>query len=384
MIRKGRFGPYVQHGKTVANLPRDRGDGGGDAGAGGGLLAEKGKELKPLVKGKGRKPAKAAKSNGAAAAGRHRRSRRRARRRPPSSRRQEAGGQEGRAEEAGGEAPRSEGRGEEGRRAAGQGRGLRCRGARPAPRRPARRPGRCSRRRSCGASSAPRRARSARARSPGISASAPSSGPRCGDAEGAAGRRPPCPPASAASAAPGRLPEHGGRRGHRHRSGWRSAGPAGRMEAGTGRAAADLMRPERAGRPALAPGERVLARLKPIGRRQVRGPHRQAGRRSRRPARVLGVSRGRPDRPDRPPAPRRNGWSPRRGRRRRSPARSSWPSPCPAPPLGPEAGPHHRAAGRDGGAAFGLADRASNPWHPHRLPGRRRWPRPKRATRRRR
>ena len=27
LVRKGRFGPYAQHGKTVANLPRDIDDG---------------------------------------------------------------------------------------------------------------------------------------------------------------------------------------------------------------------------------------------------------------------------------------------------------------------------------------------------------------------
>ena len=54
-VRKGRFGPYVQHGKTVANLPRGAAmeditlD---DAVA---LLAEKGKPLK--VKGAGKRKA---------------------------------------------------------------------------------------------------------------------------------------------------------------------------------------------------------------------------------------------------------------------------------------------------------------------------------------
>jgi DNA topoisomerase I len=59
-VRKGRFGPYVQHGKTVANLPRGVAmedialD---DAVA---LLAEKGKALKPKGGRKGKAPAKAA------------------------------------------------------------------------------------------------------------------------------------------------------------------------------------------------------------------------------------------------------------------------------------------------------------------------------------
>jgi DNA topoisomerase-1 len=68
-IRKGRFGPYVQHGKTVANLPRNLAMEEATLEEAVTLLAEKGKELKPLAKkgAKGRaKPAKAAKPNGAA------------------------------------------------------------------------------------------------------------------------------------------------------------------------------------------------------------------------------------------------------------------------------------------------------------------------------
>jgi DNA topoisomerase-1 len=68
-IRKGRFGPYVQHGKTVANLPRNLAMEDATLDEAVTLLAEKGKELKPLAKkgAKGRaKPAKAAKPNGAA------------------------------------------------------------------------------------------------------------------------------------------------------------------------------------------------------------------------------------------------------------------------------------------------------------------------------
>ncbi|MBV9656233.1 MAG: DNA topoisomerase I, partial [Acetobacteraceae bacterium] len=56
-VRKGRFGPYVQHGKTVANLPRGVAmeDVARDEAVA--LLAEKGKPLKPRGA-KGRKPGK--------------------------------------------------------------------------------------------------------------------------------------------------------------------------------------------------------------------------------------------------------------------------------------------------------------------------------------
>jgi DNA topoisomerase-1 len=61
-VRKGRFGPYVQHGKTVANLPRGvlMDDVTVDEAVA--LLAEKGKTLKPrgAAGRKGRAPAKSA------------------------------------------------------------------------------------------------------------------------------------------------------------------------------------------------------------------------------------------------------------------------------------------------------------------------------------
>jgi DNA topoisomerase-1 len=70
-IRKGRFGPYAQHGKTVANLPRNLVMEEATLEQVVTLLAEKGKELKPMVKGaKGKAKAKApakSKTNGAAA-----------------------------------------------------------------------------------------------------------------------------------------------------------------------------------------------------------------------------------------------------------------------------------------------------------------------------
>ncbi len=93
------------------------------------------------------------------------------------------------------------------------------------------------------------------------------------------------------------------------------------------------MAPEPRGRPALAPGERVLARLRPI---PGAGPPRYEGRTMRRltegPARILGVFRpGRPQSPHRPHRPPRQGRmdrAARRGRAAPNPARSCWPSPC--------------------------------------------------------
>ena len=54
-----------------------------------------------------------------------------------------------------------------------------------------------------------------------------------------------------------------------------------------------LMAPERSGTPALAPGERVLARLKPVGGNKYEG--RTIKRLSDGPGRVLGVFRPRPN-----------------------------------------------------------------------------------------
>ena len=66
-VRKGRFGPYVQHGKTVANLPRGvlMEDISLDAAVA--LLSEKGKTLVPKGK-RGRKAKAPAKSAAASAA----------------------------------------------------------------------------------------------------------------------------------------------------------------------------------------------------------------------------------------------------------------------------------------------------------------------------
>jgi len=61
-VRKGRFGPYVQHGKTVANLPRGVAMEDVSLDDAVKLLAEKGKALKPrgAAGKKGKAPAKGA------------------------------------------------------------------------------------------------------------------------------------------------------------------------------------------------------------------------------------------------------------------------------------------------------------------------------------
>jgi DNA topoisomerase-1 len=60
-VRKGRFGPYVQHGKTVANVPRGVAMDDMTLDQAVALLAEKGKVLAPKgAKGRRGKPARAA------------------------------------------------------------------------------------------------------------------------------------------------------------------------------------------------------------------------------------------------------------------------------------------------------------------------------------
>ena len=84
-VRKGRFGPYVQHGKTVANLPRGVAMDDITLEEAVALLAEKGKALKPrgAAGARARPPAKAAKP----ARARPKPRRARPRRRPPPRRR---------------------------------------------------------------------------------------------------------------------------------------------------------------------------------------------------------------------------------------------------------------------------------------------------------
>ena len=66
-VRKGRFGPYVQHGKTVANLPRGVSMDDITLEEAVALLAEKGKQLKPKgATGRRGKPGAAAKGEAAA------------------------------------------------------------------------------------------------------------------------------------------------------------------------------------------------------------------------------------------------------------------------------------------------------------------------------
>jgi DNA topoisomerase-1 len=58
MVKKGRFGPYAQHGKVVANLPRQLSMDDITLEAGIALLAEKGRELKPKPGARGKAGAK--------------------------------------------------------------------------------------------------------------------------------------------------------------------------------------------------------------------------------------------------------------------------------------------------------------------------------------
>ena len=98
-IRKGRFGPYAQHGKTVANLPRNLAMEDATLDEVVALLAEKGKELKPMTKGGAKGKAKPAAKRAAAkrAAGTDGGSGRGAgeARRPQGGGRAEAGGAQG-------------------------------------------------------------------------------------------------------------------------------------------------------------------------------------------------------------------------------------------------------------------------------------------------
>jgi DNA topoisomerase-1 len=67
MVKKGRFGPYVQHGKVVANLPRQLSMDDITLDAGIALLAEKGRELKPKPGARGKGSVKAGAKTKAAA-----------------------------------------------------------------------------------------------------------------------------------------------------------------------------------------------------------------------------------------------------------------------------------------------------------------------------
>ena len=108
-VRKGRFGPYVQHGQTVANLPRGVAMEEITLDEAVALLAEKGKQLKPRG-GARRRP------RGAGAQGSRRGTagRRRAARATRQARGAEGGGEEGCFRQGGGE-EEGPGGGEEGR-----------------------------------------------------------------------------------------------------------------------------------------------------------------------------------------------------------------------------------------------------------------------------
>ena len=144
--------------------------------------------------------------------------------------------------------------------------------------------------------------------------------------------------------------------------GWDGDGPA--------RRPSSSWPPEPRGQPALAPGERVLARLKPTGAGPLRRPHHPA----RSPTRPAACS-----------AFTGNGRIVPTDRR----AKAEWvvppgedggaedgeivlAEPLPAPRARPEAGPRHRAAGRDGRRPLGQPDLHPHPRHPARLPAPRR------------
>ena len=347
------------------------------------LLAEKGKELKPLVKGgKGKAKAKApakAKANGAAppeapatepaparkAAGREAGGQGRSQEgRGQDAGRQGAGGQGSGPGQVRGEASRGQG--------GGQGQGLRCRGARPGRRAmswPG--PGRCPRRRICGASSAPRPGSVGKTEISRHFGLTTDQRPALRELLKAlkqdgsampAGRHGPGRPRTACprwrwsrSSAPTRTATR-----------WpgRSAG-----RSAQGEMPLIYMRPERAGQPALAPGERVLARLKPAGRGKYDGTHGQAGRRPR-PGPHPRHLRAWPDHPDRPPPQGGMGGPAGRGQWRR--ARRDRPGRTPARPgAGPAPRPDRRTTGTDGGAALRLAALHPCAWHPACLPWRR-------------
>lgn len=70
MARKGRFGPYAQHGKTVANLPRGTELDAITLDEAVALLAEKGKTLAPKGRKGGKAPARKAAADSKPAAAR--------------------------------------------------------------------------------------------------------------------------------------------------------------------------------------------------------------------------------------------------------------------------------------------------------------------------
>ena len=131
-----------------------------------------------------------------------------------------------------------------------------------------------------------------------------------------------------------------------------------------------LMAPEPYGRPALAPGERVLARLRPIRAEQIRRPHAEtADRRTRPRARrvPLHPGRRRTHRTYRPARQGRMGGAARRGgrgQRRRNRAGD----PLARLGLRTQAGARDGTSGRHGRRPLGQPDRHPHPRHPGRIP----------------
>ena len=126
-----------------------------------------------------------------------------------------------------------------------------------------------------------------------------------------------------------------------------------------------LMAPEPRGRPALAPGERVLARLKPIGRGRYEG--RTLKRLTEAPGRVLGVFRRPPGAAGAtascpPTAASKAEWAVPPGEDGGAEAGEIvLAEPLPATSARPEAGARDRAAGQHGRRPLGQPDRASTP-----------------------
>ena len=122
-----------------------------------------------------------------------------------------------------------------------------------------------------------------------------------------------------------------------------------------------LMHPEPPGRPALAPGERVLARLKPVGAGRYEG--RTMRRLADAPSRILGVFRHGHGENRIIPTDRRAKaeWMVPPGKDGGAAGRDRAGGAAGAPsPPGPEAGAGDRAAGQHGRRALGQPDR-----HPH-------------------
>ncbi len=211
-------------------------------------------------------------------------------------------------------------------------------------------PGPPSRKRSAASSATARPRRQARDR-------APAWPPRAAHQRGAA--RTPRDLADGGSAAPAR-PAAAAHRRSRPPAGMRwscrspaptpmatpSRGPVGWE--GEGPPPLILMAPEPRGRPALAPGERVLARLRPIGARAATKAARSSAS-TDTPGRVLGVFRAGPRRrcaSCRPTgAPRPNGWSRRGEDGGAEPGEIVLAEPLPHAGARPEARAGDRAAG---------------------------------------